>query len=269
VTWIARALWISLGAYSVLVLLVFVLQRRLIYLPTRLTPPVADAAARTRGALPWRDPAGQIIGWQWPAPAPSAGAVLVVHGNAGSALDRAYLADPIRRAGAMDVFVLEYPGYGPRAGAPTERSILAAADEAFEALSARRPVFVVGESLGAGAATHLTRRFGARVSGVLLFAPFNNLQSVAQQIIPFVPIKLLLRDRFDPSSWLAGYPGPVAIVLAESDEVIPARFGRQLYDGYTGIKQLQVIPDAGHNDIPSQPIEWWRRVFEFWRKPES
>src|SRR5262245_18019607 len=100
--------------YSIGVLLLMVFQRRLIYFPTGMNPEVAAQIAAKDGFVEWRNSAGQIIGWHWPARSSSKGAVLVVHGNAGCAIDREYLAKPIREAADVDVFVLEYPGYGVR-----------------------------------------------------------------------------------------------------------------------------------------------------------
>jgi fermentation-respiration switch protein FrsA (DUF1100 family) len=56
----------------------------------------------------------------------------------------------------------------------------------------------------------------------------------------------------------------VKIVIAAQDEIIPPRFGQRLYDSYKGPKELEVIPDAGHNDIAEQSPQWWQKVFQFW-----
>lgn len=108
-------------AYVLLSLVVMFLQRRMIYFPTRLTPAQEAHLAAQNGFLPWRNPAGQIIGWELPTKARSAGSVLILHGNAGCAVDRGYLADPIHAAAPLNVFILEYPGYGARAGSRVKR----------------------------------------------------------------------------------------------------------------------------------------------------
>src|ERR1041385_6496051 len=65
-------------------------QRRLIYFPTKLGPDSAEKMADREGFLAWRNKAGEIIGWKLPANDPPSASVLVVHGNAGCALDRVY-----------------------------------------------------------------------------------------------------------------------------------------------------------------------------------
>jgi hypothetical protein len=142
---------LALGiAYSLFVLAAAVFQRRLIYFPRTIPPALAEPAAAELGFVPWRNPSGQIIGWKFPATSSPVASVLITHGNAGCAIDRRYLAGPIQDAAPVDVYVLEYPGYGSRAGSPDKRSILAAAEEAFGLLTNGLPKYLVSESIGAG-----------------------------------------------------------------------------------------------------------------------
>jgi hypothetical protein len=252
--------------YILFALVVMFLQRGLIYFPTRLAAGQAESAAAENGFEPWRNQAGQIIGWKLPAGVSATDAVLIVHGNAGCALDRGYLAKPIHDAAPVDVFVLEYPGYGAREGSPSEQSLLAAAEEAFALLTNQARIYIVSESLGVGVAAYLAKTHPEQVSGLMLFMPYNKLASVAQAKMPFLPVGLLLWDRFDPEAWLKDYHGPVKIVLAGAYEIIPTRFGRRLFDSYAGPKTLQIIPGAHHNDVAAQPPEWWQETFSFWQQ---
>ncbi|MBM3877099.1 MAG: alpha/beta hydrolase [Verrucomicrobia bacterium] len=238
----------------------------MIYFPTTFAPERADAIAAKRGFVPWKNVSGEIIGWQLPARRAATGAVLIVHGNAGSAVERGYIARPIHEAAAVDVFVLEYPGYGARGGSPSEKSFLSAADEAFSLLTHRAPVFVVSESLGTGVAAHLAGTHGGRVAGLAFIAPYNDLVSVGQRKMPFLPVRLILQDRFPAAAWLRDSRRPAVFLLAGEDEVIPTGLGLKLHDGYAGPKKLHVIPGAQHNDIAEQSPDWWAGVFEFWRE---
>ncbi len=250
--------------YFGIVLLAALFQRRLLYFPTKLTPAQADETAKAGGFEPWKAMVGQTIGWQIPAQDSPIGRVLLVHGNAGYALDRGYIAKPIHAAGGLDVYVLEYPGYGARTGDPNMESFLAAAEEAFGTLPTNLPVYLVSESIGAGVVAHLAKIHPKRIAGLLMFTPYDDLGSVAQSQMPLLPARWILWDRFQPAAWLADYRGPLKIVLAERDEIIAPRFGRRLYDSYLGPKTLQVVPDAGHNEVTEQAPEWWRDVRSFW-----
>jgi pimeloyl-ACP methyl ester carboxylesterase len=253
-------------AYLLIVLAALIFQRRLIYFPTKIPADRVVQAAAEHGFVPWKNPAGQIIGWKIPGGGTATGSVLIVHGNAGCALDRDYLARPIHDAAAADVFVLEYPGYGAREGSPDKRSFLAAAEEAFGLLTNGLPKYLVSESIGAGVACYLAKAHSTQVAGLVLFMPYHDLASVAQRKMPLLPAYLLLLDRFNPAECLKDYRGPVKIVLAGADEIIPVESGRLLFEGYQGPKNLQIIPGARHNDIAEQSPEWWKEVFSFWRQ---
>jgi pimeloyl-ACP methyl ester carboxylesterase len=261
-----RVLQLLVIVYLLIVLAALIFQRRLIYFPRTIPPALAVPAAAELGFVPWKNPAGQIIGWKLPASAPPIASVLITHGNAGCAIDRGYLAGPIHDAAPVDVYVLEYPGYGSREGSPDKRSILAAADEAFGLLTNGLPRYLVSESLGAGVACYLAKAHSTNVAGLVLFMPYHDLASVAQRKMPFLPAYLLLLDRFNPAEYLKDYRGPVKIVLAGADEIIPVESGRRLFEGYHGPKTLQIIPGAHHNEIAEQSPAWWKAVLSFWQQ---
>jgi pimeloyl-ACP methyl ester carboxylesterase len=181
-------------------------------------------------------------------------------------MDRGYIAKPIHDAVNVDVYVFEYPGYGARDGSPGKQSFFTAGTEAFELLPDSLPKYVVSESIGAGVACHLAKTHSTNVAGLVLFMPYCDLASVAQRKMPWLPAYLLLLDRFNPAECLKDYRGPVKIVLAGADEIIPVESGRRLFDKYQGPKNLQIIPGAHHNDIAGQSPEWWKEVFSFWQQ---
>jgi len=197
---------------------------------------------------------------------PSLGQVLITHGNAGCAVERNEYTIAIRQAAALDMFILEYPGYGDRPGSPSEHSLFAAADEAFHLLATNGPVYLLGESLGTGVAAHLAGTFTTNVAGMMLITPYNKLTDVAQYHMPVVPVPWLLRDRFPSEDSLRRYHGPMVMLLTTRDEVVPYKFGRRLYDAYAGPKLLRESNDSEHNTIYDQGPEFWKQVIEFWRK---
>ena len=245
-------------------------QRSLIYVPSQDSPARLDALAKAHGIERWKNSAGENIGWRWPARhRPARGQLLVTHGNAGYALQRSYLANPLSEAGALDVFVLEYPGYGDRPGPPTEKAFFKAAEDAFEELPANALTYLIGESLGTGVASYLAGKYPESVSGVLLLAPYNSLVGVAQYHVKVLPAWLILCDRFRSEKYLANYNGPVGILVGDKDQIVPAKFGRKLFDSYKGPKQLWEFPDGDHGSINRQPPEFWNGVVSFWRENEK
>ncbi len=245
---------------------VFFAQRRLLYFPAILSSVEADALAAKNGLEHWYDGGGQFIGWkQLSKAAGPHDRILIIHGNAGSALDRADYARSLREVVDCDVYILEYPGYGSRSGSPSQEALFKAGDEAVAALEKDGRFYVVGESLGTGLAAYLAGTHPKVVAALLLVAPYNNLGDVAQAHMPLFPAKWMLRDNFESSRYLRDYHGPLAVLLAGQDEVVPNRFGRKLYDDYSGPKKVWQVPGASHNDLPNQPKEWWKELAAFWK----
>ena len=262
------AVRVVVGVYLLIVLLLVVFQRQMLYWPTKMPMGAAQKMAADQGFSPWFGAGDEFMGWRLPAPVPAKGSVLVVHGNGGTALYEMGLAETINGALGMDAYLLEYPGFGPRGGKATEASLLAAADEAFEHVPTNRPVYVVSESLGTGVAAHLAQKYPARVAGLVMFVPYDRLAAVAQSQYPYVPAYFLLWDRYDPADWLKDYRGPVKIVVAGADEVIPPERGKKLYENYPGPKSLEIIVGAGHGGTFGRSAQWWRELLAFWQANE-
>jgi pimeloyl-ACP methyl ester carboxylesterase len=240
-------------------------QRKMLYFPTVASTEELDQFAKSQGLERWKNSSGQNIGWKRTSPIqPARGHVLVTHGNGGCAIHRLDFAEPLRQSAAMDVFILEYPGYGDRPGSPSESALFGAAEEAFQALPRTAPIYLVGESLGTGVAAHLAGRH-PEIAGVLLFAPYNSLVDVAQHHLKIFPASWILRDRFVSEKHFKQYHGPLAIIVGGRDDVVPHKFGRRLFDGYGGPKKLWEAPQAGHNDLHAQSRQYWSEILGFWR----
>jgi len=64
---------------------------------------------------------------------------------------------------------------------------------------------------------------------------------------------------------LSTYRGPVAMLVAGDDTVVPERFGRRLYEAYNGPKRLWEFPGGNHGTVMTQPSEIWRQIIDFWK----
>lgn len=239
-------------------------QDRLLYYPEAASVDQLLAAAGPSPASAW--PAGgELRGLLLEPAAPARGSVLVFHGNAGHAGHRGFYAEMLLPLG-LRVLLVEYPGYGPRAGELGEASLVADAVVTIE-LAQRRfgPLILLGESLGAGVAAAASERLGhAGIAGLLLITPWNALAEVAAHHYPWLPhpaIAALLRDRYDSVAHLAGYRGPAVVVVAERDRIVPAAFGRALFDRLAAEKTLRVVGGADHNDWAERTdAAWWRQT---------
>lgn len=248
-------------AYALLCLVVFVFQRRLLYLPTtydkhRLEPPSAMAYWPEDGA----DYLGLIGG-----PTASKGTILVFHGNAGSARDRNYYLQALAPRGYR-VILAEYPGYGGRDGRPSEKACVAQAREMIATIrqTSAEPLYLWGESLGAGVVSAVAKQAGADIDGLVLITPWHALADLAQSVYWFLPVRLLLLDRFHSGKNLASFDGPVAVLIADGDTIIPRHHGDKLFDRLQDPKKRWVFEGAGHNSWPvDSGAAWWDEVITF------
>lgn len=258
--------------YLAFVGMIAFLQNSLIYFPQRESLESLEPQARLQGLRPWRDETGAYQGWRprLPEDGPTpANRLVAFHGNAGHALHRSYFVDGFRGLGdgrLWEPMLFEYPGYGAREGKPGEKAIVEAAKRAVAGLRRddARPVFLLGESLGSGVAAQVAAAMPGEVAGLFLVTPFTGLADVGRRHYPWLPVGLLLRDRYDAEEALKAYRGPAAFLLAGRDEVVPVELGRRLYEGYQGPKELWVQEEAGHNALDYRPqAPWWEEVSDF------
>jgi len=242
------------------------LQNHLLYFPERAT--VDEVAEGALQAWPDSESFRGLVA----APERTARATAVVfHGNAGHAGHRAHLAAALAPLGVRTILA-EYPGYGPRAGAHGESSFVADAAQTLQIAHRRHgaPLLVVGESLGAAVAAAAAARQRDLVAGVLLLTPWDRLESVARHHYPWLPVKLLLRDRYDSVAALASFAKPVLVAVAERDSIVPPRFGSALYEALAQPKRWSVIAGAEHNDWPAYlDAHWWSRAIAFLLGPRA
>lgn len=266
-----RAIRIVILVYVGMLVLLAGCQRRYIYFPERAGENELLAEAQRYGVEAWRDEENRLIGWKAPAPGGSGPIrqAVVFHGNAGMAIHRTHYAEGLQATSGDErwaVYIFEYPGYGSRPGAPGEDAFYEAARDALRELFPDREagLVLIGESLGTGVASRMAAEFPDRVDGVLLVTPYTTLADVGARHFRWLPVGLLLRDRYDNVAALEEYRGPVAFLLAENDEVIPAELGRELYEGYDGLKKLWIQEGRGHNTLDlSSGLSWWDEVTRF------
>jgi alpha-beta hydrolase superfamily lysophospholipase len=257
-----RIVWLIISVYALVIVAAWLLQYRMLYFPDRISLDDVRRQAAAADLVIWAPGDGDYRGLRREPKGACRGTILVFHGNAGSAVDRSYYADALVPLGYRVVLV-EYPAYGGRPGRLGEASFAADARTAVRMALKQfgGPLFLWGESLGCGVAATAA---SDAVKGIVLLTPWDSLTNVARSLYRFLPVRLLLRDRYNTAANLAGFHGPVAVVMAGRDEVIPNRFTKKLYESLASPKRMWLFKEAGHNSWPSTPgLTWWREVMAF------
>jgi hypothetical protein len=264
---LGKILLVSLiGFYVVICVTMAIAQRSLIYHPHVYTSDQVTWMARDANLQRWTNSEGAGIGFErLSTKQPARGSVLIMYGNGSTAVDCAGYASDIQNVAPMDIFILEYPGYEDRPGKPTEKNLFTAARDAFAMLPTNQPAYLVGQSLGSGVASYLAGTYTNRVAGIVLLSPFTSVTDVGQHRFPFLPVALLMVDRFSSKYYLRNYHGKVGITVDGYDVVVPEQFGLRLYNSYNGPKKLWEFPEGRHCEIPNPHSKFWREAVAFWQ----
>jgi alpha-beta hydrolase superfamily lysophospholipase len=243
---------VVVALFTLLVGLFWAFQRSLIYLPD--DGPVGAAGTALAGArdvtLTTRD--GLELGaWYLPGPTADAPAVLVANGNGGHRGMRAPLARALGEAG-LAVLLFDYRGYGGNPGSPSEEGLALDVRAAREFLlhEAHVPperLVYFGESLGAAVVTELATQHPP--AGLVLRSPFVDLAAVGRVHYPFLPVRLLLRDRYPVSERIARVRVPTTVVYGSGDSIVPPGQSRAVADAAAQLHRLVEVPGADHNDL--------------------
>ena len=205
-----------------------------------------------------------IHAWWWPASSSrfDAPAVLYLHGARWSLTGQLFRIEELRDFG-FSVLAIDYRGFGKSDGdTPTEKSVYEDAHAAWKWLMARQPDparrFIYGHSLGGAVAVDLAASLNGAdgaaketpaAAGLIVESSFTTLEDMAKALTyPWLPVGLLLSQKFDSMSKMAKVNVPVLIVHGAADHFVPARFSEALYQAAPGPKKLLLIDGGTHNN---------------------
>lgn len=259
------------GLYALYVLYFFLMQRAILF-PTHLLPPVPAAPAPLAGReILWVTVDGEPVeAWLlWPqadeADETRAAPLLIIgHGNGERIDEWGRAVEPLRGMGYA-VLLVEYPGYGRSGGSPSQRSILAAMQMAYDQAVAHpgidgERVILFGRSVGGAAVALLSQERPS--AGMILFSTFTSVGAMAQGMgLP----GFLARDPFDVRAAVTAYPGPLLILHGERDRLVPFRHGQALHQAAPHSQFLPLPCD--HNDCVQDWSAFWQMLRPFLDDP--
>ena len=247
------------------------LERRALYFPDRriAATPAAYRLSYENVFLQTND--GQKLhGWFIPQKNKgTAPTILFFHGNAGNISHRLDKALDFHNRG-FQVLLFDYRGYGESEGKPSEKGTYLDGEAAYRFLAdiqkiPARKIILYGESLGSAVAVELARQHpavpasapagtapdleeqGPGAGAIILESPFTSTVAMGKLVYPWLPVRWLVKYRYDNLSKISELRLPILILHSPDDEIVPFRMGQRLYAAAASPKRLVELT-GGHND---------------------
>lgn len=248
-----RMVYTIILVYVALVALLYYAQRSVMYFPDKSRPDPVEYGVSDMNVIPVTTEDNlQIEGW-FKAPRDEGKPVIVVfHGNADHHGFRSFKARIFLDAG-YGVMLAGYRGYGGNPGSPSEQGLYADARAQITWLLETAGVYekdivLYGESLGSGVATQMSTEFPA-VKALILETPFNSTVDVAKWRFFFIPVGLLMKDRYESDQKIGDFTAPVFIMHGTNDKIVPYRYGQRLFEAADQPKFFKTFQGGGHNNL--------------------
>jgi len=189
--------------------------------------------------------------------------LLIYYG--GNAEEVSYNLWDLERYGTSSFLFMNYRGYGDSEGTPTEENLYKDALYLFDYIIkkeriAGKKIVLLGRSIGSAVATHVASR--RHVKGLILVSPFDSLVNIGKHHYPILPVKYLLRHKFDSTALAPQIDRPAIFIIGDSDQIIPNNFSMNFINSWGGQYQTVVIEGAGHNDL-SGSMRYWQAINGF------
>lgn len=188
--------------------------------------------------------------------------VLYFPGNAGN---RSYRREQLTLLGLLNanVVIMDYRGYAENEGTPTEKQLAADARSIWNHLTREMGVpadrvIIYGESLGGGVAVRLASELceaGIEPGGLIIQSTFSSLVDAARIHFSFLPVSLLLVDRFPSDRRIQQVTCPILQIHGSKDRIVPFVLGQKLFDAAPAqssngmAKRQHVMKFTDHNDV--------------------
>lgn len=232
-----------------------------LFYPRRLTE--REAPADDRGSIQLIPAGEDRLGAYWHRPHQSGPTMLFFHGNGEVMTDYLFgFHQEIERLGA-NFLVVDYRGYGLSNGSPTLSRLLEDARAAWEHVTGTlrlppREIIVMGRSLGSLAALEIASGPGREAKALIIESGIGRFDHWIDRMGPMLErlgmdvlgLKQALAAAFNQEAKIKAFPGPVLVMHAPNDEIVPVSHGRDLGAWADPTRStLHIFPRGGHNDI--------------------
>ena len=222
---------IIIFVYILVLVFLYFYQRSLLYHPNennysgdQISVPIKKVRINTEDNI-------DLLGWFHEKDLQKYKTVLFFHGNAGSLENRIHKLNHFNK---MDVnfLIIAWRGFSGNKGKPSEEGLYKDGRSGINWLVKKgvkeKNIVIYGESLGTGVATHVSQN--KNFAGVVLETPFTSMIDAAKKFYPYIPVGLLLKDKFDNKSKIKNIKVPILIMHGEADQIVPFIMGKKMFE---------------------------------------
>tara|TARA_X000001036_G_scaffold221848_1_gene207599 strand:- start:210 stop:1010 length:801 start_codon:yes stop_codon:yes gene_type:complete len=173
--------------------------------------------------------------------------LVIFHGNAGDLSNRIYKLNELYKLD-INILLISWRGFSGNKGSPTEKNLYADAKASIKWLNEQgvknSQIILYGESLGSGVAVEIGKE--NNFNSIILESPFTSIENSAKIYYPYLPVKLLLKDRYDSISKIKKINTPILIMHGKKDDVVPFSMGKELFEKANSPKYSYFTSDDDH-----------------------
>jgi hypothetical protein len=242
-------IFILVTSWVLIALLIYFYQPKLIYFPQKEVEVTPEYISLDYEELTLTTSDDVKLNAWW-IPNPDARATLLfLHGNAGNISHRLDSINIFYNLG-LSVLIIDYRGYGKSTGAPSEQGTYIDAETAWDYLTKERNInpdniIIFGRSLGGAVAIWLAEKHHS--AGLIVESSFTSIADIGKHYYPYLPTSLLARIKYPSKNRISNVKSPVLIIHSANDEIIPYKYGQQLFEIANNPKSFLTI-HGGHNE---------------------
>ena len=217
--------------YFLILVFLYFYQRNLLYHPNennysedKISVDIENVRIKTSDNI-------ELLGWYHEKNLKDFKTLIFFHGNAGSLENRIHKLNHFRDMN-INFLIIAWRGFSGNNGNPSEQGLYEDGKSAIDWLIKKgvseKNLILYGESLGTGVATHLAQN--KNFAGVILETPFTSMIDAAKKFYPYIPVKLLLKDKFENYKKIKNINLPILIMHGEVDQLVPFSMGKKIYE---------------------------------------
>ncbi len=218
-------------AYLVILIFIYLYQRNLLYHPTENNYQNDKAQFNYEEVFIEVEDEIKLKSWFINKDLNKFKTLLIFHGNAGDLSNRIYKINELNKL-EINILLISWRGFSGNKGSPTEKNLYKDAEAAIKWLNKKKvnnnQIILYGESLGTGVAVEMATRHN--FNSIILESPFTSIENSAKIYYPYLPVKILLKDRYDSISKIKMVNCPILIMHGKKDDIVPFSMGKKLFE---------------------------------------